>query len=369
VALIASSTMTRAVILWPGDRAHIELSFARHALHLHAAATQYMSTACASLAQALGQVLVFDRGLPVSLLPAPLNQDDEDILFSGPIIVDVAHTSPHFVSPNQSLVPVEVYVTMWPRGASGVVTLELDGALLAKLLINPGNVDQDSFEPTVPLPDSLPSATHVVVLRATIGSRIVALSSVTIVIQSSLLPPSKWPHGLPTPEVAYQVALKPPPQTIPSHMISDFTMNHSADVDYMCLPPHPNHNHNHNHNHQNGRVRLLPPPPDTAAISSALALPLTCFRYFWDAEDLSRQNYYPASGIGDNIGSAMRRHFYYYNIMDGYLFEAFDSFGGLRGKEVLIVGSNIPWYESNCVVRGAKPLHWSICRASTTILR
>lgn len=69
---------------------------------------------------------------------------------------------------------------------------------------------------------------------------------------------------------------------------------------------------------------------------------------------MSRENYYPASGIEDNIGSAMRRHFYYYNIMDGNLFEAFDSFGGLRGKEVLVVGSNIPWYESNCVVRGAK---------------
>lgn len=232
VALVASSTMTRAVILWPGDRAGIELSFARHALHLHAAATHYMSTACASL----GQVLVFDRGLPVSLLPTPLSQDDEGILFSGPIIVDVAHTSPHFVSPNQSLAPVEVYVTMWPRGASGVVTLELDGASLAELLINPDNVEQDSFEATVSLPESLPSGTHVVVLRAAIGSGIVAISSVTIVIQSAQQP-SKWPHGLPTPEVAYQVALKPPPQTIPSHMISDFTMNHTADVDYMYLPP------------------------------------------------------------------------------------------------------------------------------------
>ena len=32
---------------------------------------------------------------------------------------------------------------------------------------------------------------------------------------------------------------------------------------------------------------------------------------------------------------------------------AFDSFGGLAGREVLIVGSNIPWYEANCVIRGA----------------
>lgn len=225
VALVASNTMTRAVIVWPGDRADIERIFAHHALHLHAAATLYMSTACAFL----GQILVFDRGLPVS---TPLNQDDEGLLFSGPIIVDVAHNSPHLVSPNQSLVPVAVYVTMWPRGASGVVSLELDGALLAELLINHDNLEQDSFEATVSLPESLPIGTHVVVLRAAIGSHIVAQSSVTIVIQSSQLP-SKWPNGLPTPEVAYQVALKPPPQTIPSHMISDFTMNHTADIDYM----------------------------------------------------------------------------------------------------------------------------------------
>jgi hypothetical protein len=69
---------------------------------------------------------------------------------------------------------------------------------------------------------------------------------------------------------------------------------------------------------------------------------------------LSRQFYYDAAGIEDNIGSAVRRHFYYYNIMDGNLFEAFDSFGGLAGRDVLIVGSNIPWYESNCVIRGAR---------------
>ena len=50
----------------------------------------------------------------------------------------------------------------------------------------------------------------------------------------------------------------------------------------------------------------------------------------------------------------MRRHFYYYNIMDGHLFEAFEVFGGLANKDVLVIGSNIPWYESNCVVRGAK---------------
>jgi hypothetical protein len=40
--------------------------------------------------------------------------------------------------------------------------------------------------------------------------------------------------------------------------------------------------------------------------------------------------------------------------MDGHLFEAFDAFGGLLHRHVLIVGSNIPWYESNCVIRGAK---------------
>ena len=45
------------------------------------------------------------------------------------------------------------------------------------------------------------------------------------------------------------------------------------------------------------------------------------FRYFWDAENLRKQHYYAPAGIDDNIGSAMRRHFYYYNIMDGNLFE------------------------------------------------
>jgi hypothetical protein len=69
---------------------------------------------------------------------------------------------------------------------------------------------------------------------------------------------------------------------------------------------------------------------------------------------LSRESYVSAAVIEDNIGSAMRRHFYYYNIMDGNLFEAFDVFGGLANKDVLVIGSNIPWYESNCVVRGAK---------------
>jgi hypothetical protein len=67
-----------------------------------------------------------------------------------------------------------------------------------------------------------------------------------------------------------------------------------------------------------------------------------------------RRHYYSAAEIEDNIGSAMRRHFYYYNIMDGNLFEAFDSFGGVAGMDILIIGSNIPWYESNCVICGAK---------------
>jgi hypothetical protein len=53
------------------------------------------------------------------------------------------------------------------------------------------------------------------------------------------------------------------------------------------------------------------------------------------------------------IERADRREWYYYGQTDGWLYEALDSFP-IRGLDVLMVGSNVPWYESICVAFGAK---------------
>jgi len=47
-----------------------------------------------------------------------------------------------------------------------------------------------------------------------------------------------------------------------------------------------------------------------------------------------------------------RRKQYYYKMTDTWLYEALDQFP-IRGKKVLIMGSNVPWYESICMVFGA----------------
>jgi hypothetical protein len=229
VYLIAQSTMKRAIIIWPGDAVLIHQRFAEHSLYIHAAATRFISNAMPSV----GQTFVFDRGFP-SLSTSP-RADLHGLSFGGPIVMDSARSSPQFVSPGQVLEPVEVYVMFWRLSLPGVVTVELDGNLQAKIPFE--SHEEDSFETSVPLPDSLPAGTHVVVIRAAVNSSVVAQTSATIVIANGSF--SKWPNGLPTPETQYNAALQPPPQTIPPHLLSEFTMNHTADVDYMCHPHHP----------------------------------------------------------------------------------------------------------------------------------
>ena len=102
--------------------------------------------------------------------------------------------------------------------------------LLAELPIE--HLSHDTFEAKVPLPGSLAIGSHVIVLRAAVGSSVVAQSSVTIVVANQ--PPSKWPQGAPAAPNATQHPLLPPPSTIHPHLLADFTMNHTADVDYMC---------------------------------------------------------------------------------------------------------------------------------------
>ena len=221
VVLIARSTLKRAVIVWPGDHADIRRSFAAHSLHLHAAASNFMAQAVPSLPQ----VFVFDRWLS-SFAQHDEYSHHDGISCVGPTIMDAGHNSPHFLPPNQPLEPVEVSVMHWPPSLEGLVTVQLDGAMLAELPFR-----GEEFDTKVPLPHSLSSGTHTIVLCAIAGSHIVAQSSVTIVIAGA--PLSKWPDGAPSPAVSNQAPLQPPPQTIPDHLLSEFTMNRSADVDYM----------------------------------------------------------------------------------------------------------------------------------------
>jgi hypothetical protein len=219
--------MKRAVIIWPGEPGEIEQVFASHSLHLHAAASSFMSRELPSV----GQVFVFDRGFPFPPLP---NSPYDDISFSGPIIEDISHNSPHFhPSDQQPLQPVLVSVMFWPLSMKGLVNVELDGFPLVEIPILLQNDNRD-FETPVTLPDSLANGTHVIVLRATSDSntaRTIAQSSVVIVVGNR--PPSKWLGSVPTLDALNQVALEPPPRIIPQHLISEFTMNHTADVDYM----------------------------------------------------------------------------------------------------------------------------------------
>jgi hypothetical protein len=224
VQLIADSTMHRAIIIWPGEPTHIKQRFAEHSLHVHDAATLFMATALPSA----GRILVFDRGF------STLSQSSHpDLQFRGPIVTDTARSSPHFLSPGQPVEPVGVYVMFWPPSVPGVVSVELDGTLLAEIPFESQN--DDSFEASVPLPEALATGTHVVVLRAAARSNVIAQSSASIVIANE--PVSKWPNSIPAPEVQHQVALQPPPQTIPAHLLPEFTMNHTVDVDYMYPPP------------------------------------------------------------------------------------------------------------------------------------
>jgi hypothetical protein len=227
VLLIAQSTMKRAVIIWPDNADLVKQRFAEYSLYIHAAATAFISKALPSL----GQIFVFDRGFPTPST-SPLS---DVVAFDGPIVMDSARNTPQFVRSGERLEAVEVYVMFWRLSLPGVVIVELDGVMLAEI---PFEIQTEhSFETSVPLPDTLASGTHVVVIRAAVESSVVAQSSVTIVVADEAF--SKWPNGSPTPEIQYKAALQAPPQTIPPHLLSEFTMNHTADVDYMSPPLSP----------------------------------------------------------------------------------------------------------------------------------
>ncbi|GMI31214.1 hypothetical protein TrRE_jg11364 [Triparma retinervis] len=76
----------------------------------------------------------------------------------------------------------------------------------------------------------------------------------------------------------------------------------------------------------------------------------------WYFDDKSeKEESYKSRGrdeIEELVSVGLRREEYYYGATDNYLHEAFDSFG-IEGLEVLIIGSNVPRYESICIGRGA----------------
>eukprot|EP00295_Goniomonas_pacifica_P032666 CAMPEP_0175955904 /NCGR_PEP_ID=MMETSP0108-20121206/32760_1 /TAXON_ID=195067 ORGANISM="Goniomonas pacifica, Strain CCMP1869" /NCGR_SAMPLE_ID=MMETSP0108 /ASSEMBLY_ACC=CAM_ASM_000204 /LENGTH=191 /DNA_ID=CAMNT_0017282817 /DNA_START=23 /DNA_END=598 /DNA_ORIENTATION=+ len=102
-----------------------------------------------------------------------------------------------------------------------------------------------------------------------------------------------------------------PPPRIPPELVQDFTMGGRAALDYEF--------------HWDG---WWPSATPTAKLYDAVSVDI------W-------------------IGSAIKRHFMYYNKMDGFLYEALDAFGGLATRSVVVVGSNCPWYEGIALAAGA----------------
>jgi hypothetical protein len=76
--------------------------------------------------------------------------------------------------------------------------------------------------------------------------------------------------------------------------------------------------------------------------------------WYFDDKSVKGESYKVRSRgyIEDLVERAERREMYYYGDTDGYLYDAMDAFG-VEGKTVLIIGSNVPWYESICIARGA----------------
>mmetsp|Transcript_45480 Transcript_45480/g.91770 ORF Transcript_45480/g.91770 Transcript_45480/m.91770 type:complete len:482 (-) Transcript_45480:172-1617(-) len=76
--------------------------------------------------------------------------------------------------------------------------------------------------------------------------------------------------------------------------------------------------------------------------------------YFDDKSDRSEKTYpqYSRDQIESFVQMARNREEYYYGYTDTFLYAALDRHS-IRGQTVLIVGSNVPWYESICIAFGA----------------
>lgn len=62
--------------------------------------------------------------------------------------------------------------------------------------------------------------------------------------------------------------------------------------------------------------------------------------------------YHAARHVNNLIAQANRREPKYYGVTDTYLWKAFDAFP-IKGKQVAIFGSQVPWYEANSLAFGA----------------
>jgi len=56
--------------------------------------------------------------------------------------------------------------------------------------------------------------------------------------------------------------------------------------------------------------------------------------------------------VANLIAQANRREPKYYGVTDTYLWKAFEAYP-IKGKQVAIFGSQVPWYEANCLAFGA----------------
>ena len=108
-------------------------------------------------------------------------------------------------------------------------------------------------------------------------------------------------------------------------------------------------------------LRLPPEQSPPTAMPAALcarytrggAIPVSTL-YYDDKTDPDKS--YQARSrahIDGLVERARRREAFYYNMTDVWMFAALDRHP-VAGLDVLIIGSNVPWYEAICVARGAR---------------
>ncbi|GMH96374.1 hypothetical protein TrST_g1438 [Triparma strigata] len=94
-------------------------------------------------------------------------------------------------------------------------------------------------------------------------------------------------------------------------------------------------------------------PPSLCSRYSLSGTSLISQWYMDDASDSSQTSYLKrsVSYINNLIEKVKRKEWFYYGRTDGWMYEALE-YRSIRGKKVLIIGSNVPWYESMCAVYG-----------------
>lgn len=77
--------------------------------------------------------------------------------------------------------------------------------------------------------------------------------------------------------------------------------------------------------------------------------------YFDDS--YNQPKVYHTSTINQYIQKANRREMYYYGYTDLYLYQALDELAkDIKGKEICVIGSALPWYESILLAYGCSPV-------------